>query len=116
MTAIDELRRMLDERGVEHEDIVDATLWKGSEGTAYTAAEVFTLDNMRPSTKKLVIRHVATPAQAIAATLGDADATGARHGVDPDPDRVRELLYSCESREELCARVAALEAVVGRVG
>lgn len=55
-------------------------------------------------------------ADRIDAALGDADATGARHGADPDPDRVRELLYSCESREELCARVAALEAVVGRVG
>ena len=49
---------------------MDATLWKGSDGTAYTAAEVYTRGNMKPSTKKLVIRHMATPEQAIAATLG----------------------------------------------
>lgn len=70
MTTTDELRRLLDERGVEHEDIADATLWKGRDGKAYTASEVYTRGNMKPSTKKLVIRHMETPEQAIAATLG----------------------------------------------
>ena len=111
MTAIDELRRMLDERGVEYKDRdmfgMHVVHWgEPLHGAMFTDGGEWT---------ELVIEN-ASPAQAIAATLGDADATGARHGVDPDPDRVRELLYSCESREELCARVAALEAVVGRVG
>lgn len=81
MTATDELRCLLDERGVWHQDIVDATLWTGSNGNAYTAAEVYTRGNTKPSTKRLVIRHMATPEQAIAATLG----AGTCHITDNGP-------------------------------
>ena len=69
MTATKELRRLLDERGVWHEDIHDATLWVGTDGVNYTAAEIYSRGNMKPSTKRLILWYTATPEQAIAATL-----------------------------------------------
>ena len=69
MTANDELRRLLDELGVEHKDFFDQTWWEDSDGAAYIAVETRPLDNNNPSTK-LMLKRTATPEQAIAATLG----------------------------------------------
>lgn len=64
MTATDELRRLLDERGVEHIDIGGMTEFVGLNGRicrAYTRPEPITVD---------VAVIAAQPEQAIAATLG----------------------------------------------
>ena len=74
MTTTDELRRMLDERGVEwhisNED--GATFWTGQFGIGYYARQNDDGETLRMLGVNL------TPEQAIAATLGDVDATGAR--------------------------------------
>jgi predicted Zn-ribbon and HTH transcriptional regulator len=64
MTATDELRRLLDERGVEHYDGVERTLWgKDASGYRFSADEL-TIGSMS------VHMWCDTPEQAIAATLG----------------------------------------------
>lgn len=74
MTATDVLRRLLDEAGVEHKDFFDQTWWEDSDGAAYIAVETRPLDNNNPSTK-LMLKRTATPAQAIAVTLGSCNCT-----------------------------------------
>ena len=64
MTATDELRRLLDERGVEHYDGTERTLWlKDEHGYRASADEL---------TSGRISLHVwcTTPQQAIDATLG----------------------------------------------
>ena len=73
MSAIEELHRMLDERGVEYEETYGITLWTGADGCAYTAIEMVPL-SMKPS-KKLMVRRILTPEQAIEATLGRGTCT-----------------------------------------
>lgn len=70
MTATDELRRMLDERGVEYEGETDEdgwafTRWHGFDDTGWLAAsdELCGLLDLRG-------RYLFTPEQAIEATLG----------------------------------------------
>ena len=70
MSATDELRRLLDERGVEHDDFHDVTFWNDSDGVSYTAFEIYTRGNKKPSTKRLILRRTVTPEQAVDATLG----------------------------------------------
>ncbi len=70
MNVTDELRRLLDERWVEHDDFLDVTCWNGSDGVSYTASEIYTRGNKKPSTRRLMLRRTVTPEQAIAATLG----------------------------------------------
>lgn len=66
-SATDELRRLLDERGVLHGYVEpDCVWWEGDEGIAYEAIEVYVLDE--PS-GYFAVRDL-TPAQAIDATLG----------------------------------------------
>lgn len=63
-SATDELRRLLDERGVEHFDTVGITEWDGENGRicrAYMRPEPLTVD---------VTMIAMTPAQAVEATLG----------------------------------------------
>ena len=76
MTATDELRRMLDERGVEYRAIGDATFWETYEGAFRYKAESHAekLMVMTCCSQKYTVM---TPAQAIAATLG----TGTCHKV-----------------------------------
>lgn len=69
MTATDELRRMLDECGVEYRAIGDATFWETHGGAFRYKA--------KPHAEKLTVMTccsqkctVMTPAQAIAATVG----------------------------------------------
>lgn len=64
MSATDELRRLLDERGVEHYDGTESTLWlKDEHGYRASADEV---------SNGMMQLHVwcTTPEQAVAATLG----------------------------------------------
>lgn len=64
MTAKDELRSMLDERGVEHTDLGGMTEWTNGCGRicrAYTRNEPLTVD---------VAILAVPPAQAVEATLG----------------------------------------------
>lgn len=66
-SATDELRRLLDERGVLHGYVEpDCVWWEGDEGIAYEAIEVYVLDE--PS-GYFAVRDL-TPQQAIDATLG----------------------------------------------
>lgn len=64
MTATDELRRLLDERGVEHEDDEDVTRFFGPDGFEVVMQEDIDgkLDCLTPI--------YLTPEQAVAATLG----------------------------------------------
>ena len=63
MTATDELRRMLDERGVEHLDGYADTAWD-VDGIRYLANDHLRLEG------RMVLRRTCTPEQAIEATLG----------------------------------------------
>ena len=77
MSATDELRRMLDERGVEHYDRDGHTLWEPINDGWYRYHATESADG----TVNLHM-HVLTPAQAVEATLGrDTDATRERQGV-----------------------------------
>ena len=63
MSATDELRRMLDERGVEYRiDFDGSTEWDAQTGDYSSAVDV--------GDGKLVFTGCLTPLQAIAATLG----------------------------------------------
>ena len=64
MTATDELRRMLDERGVEHEDDEDVTRFFGPDGFEVVMQE--DIDGKLDCLTPLYL----TPEQAIVATLG----------------------------------------------
>lgn len=70
MSATDELRKMLDERGVEWKEYgyENHTWWSGSENIDWHAVN-------RPSVTGLYVKieAVLTPAQAIAATLGSEE-------------------------------------------
>lgn len=75
MSATDELRQMLDERGVE---------WEAPE--SYDGSfehDTIVGDYWFHEYDGKITVHGMTPEQAIAATLGDADATPTRQGVDP---------------------------------
>lgn len=66
MTATDELRRLLDERGIEYyPKSADTTIWTASDGICYVMADADLIDGCL----ELFIRPV-TPAQAVEATLG----------------------------------------------
>lgn len=70
MTATEELRRMLDERGVEWEDMsirpYACTSWRDPDGEPCTALEG--ADDIPNG--KLSVQALLTPEQAIVATLG----------------------------------------------
>ena len=101
MSATDELRRLLDERGVEHEDseLTDHgdrtttyyTEWGGNDDGDGANVYVEYMDGT-------VLRMFdATPAQAIAATLGNDGVGRTNDGVDErdklkaENERLREL-------------------------
>ena len=66
MTATDELRRMLDERGVEWEDFDGEPTWTDDDGRMYYARGEFTFSG---PTDEVTVYHL-TPEQAVEATLG----------------------------------------------
>ena len=64
MTATDELRRLLDERGVAHSDHYFSTTWRDGHGILHLAGE--------PMADGSLVVDMLTPDQAIAATLGNS--------------------------------------------
>ena len=65
-TSTETLRRLLDERGVEHYDRFDVTEWVGSDGEICHTNTIYS-----NGATVFVLRKCTTPEQAIAATLGD---------------------------------------------
>ena len=65
MTVTERLRRMLDERGVVHIDLLDKTTYKPSENATCTATR-----RLGDTLEVSVRIYGATPEQAIEATLG----------------------------------------------
>ena len=61
-SATDELRRLLDERGVAHSDHYLSTTWRDEHGILHLAGE--------PMADGSLVVDMLTPEQAIAATLG----------------------------------------------
>lgn len=93
MTATDELRRLLDERGVEcrQTEWIDGITvkWRGSDGSEYGARNGLSFDG---PTGGLVLYDL-TPEQAVEATLGsDLQAENAK---------LRELVRKVEHYEQL---------------
>ena len=95
MTATDELRRLLDERGVDHESTewIDGVTvsWQDSDGTVFCARESLSLGG---PTGTLDVYRL-TPSQAIDATLG----RGTCHAVFEvdamsEDDRIGEFVCS----------------------
>ncbi len=74
MSAIDELRRLLDERGVKWIEgkAPDTTAW--SDGSHVARADGYE--------GQLLVEMVMTPEQAIAATLGNDGVERTKNGVD----------------------------------
>ena len=69
MSATDELRRLLDERGVEHYDGTECTLWDYEQTSESTGCYRCSADEIRDGFVNVWMHHL-TPKQAIEATLG----------------------------------------------
>ena len=69
MTATDELRRLLDERGVEHYDGTKSTLWGYDSYNEVTGIYRYSADETSEGYMHVRLWH-ATPEQAVEATLG----------------------------------------------
>lgn len=76
MSATDELRRMLDERGVAHSDHYLSTTWRDGHGILHLAGE--------PMADGSLVVDMLTPEQAIAATLGNSRAERTCENIAPD--------------------------------
>ena len=100
MTATDELRRLLDERGVEWQDFDDEPTWMGSDGEMHYARQEFTFNGL---TGNVTVYHL-TPEQAVEATLGRGTCEilgyddGYDEGVDGEMYQYADPRYflSCE--------------------
>ena len=77
MSATDELRRLLDERGVEHYDGTERTLWGHEQTGENTGIYRFAVSEISGGFLQFDMFRI-TPEQAVEATLGDTDATGER--------------------------------------
>lgn len=92
MTATDELRRLLDERGVMHGYVEpDCVWWEGDKGIAYEALEVYVLDE--PS-GYFAVRDL-TPQQAIDATLGRGTCHAEEQYLDSHSDLTVTVCSEC---------------------
>ena len=80
MTATDELRRMLDERGVEWWQKKRHTCWKVGKGQDVEMWRAWEAPDGSITLKVDYIYHL-TPAQAIAATLGNEGVGRSNDGV-----------------------------------
>jgi len=69
MTATERLRAMLDERGVEHFDATECTLWGYEQTSDSTGCYRCAADEVGEGFMTLRMHHI-TPEQAIDATLG----------------------------------------------
>lgn len=97
MTATEELRRLLDERGVEWVDTGDGSTLIPAQTAMNVAWDV----NRWPSGKDMgdclwvQNRHPLTPEQAIAATLGEVRAGSSRFELTAE--QVRKAIYDCSA-------------------
>ena len=69
MTATDELRRLLDERGVEHFDGCESTLWGYEQTSESTGTYRYSADEISGGFVNVWLYRL-TPEQAVEATLG----------------------------------------------
>lgn len=69
MSATDELRRLLDERGVEHFDGTETTLWGYEPTSESTGVYRFAADETSGGRMQVRMFNL-TPEQAVEATLG----------------------------------------------
>ena len=100
MTATEELRCMLDERGVEHYDGTECTLWlKDEQGYRASADEL---------TSGRISLHLwcTTPQQAIDATLGRGEVERLRSVISDSADNAREVVAENVKLRELAAKMA----------
>lgn len=95
MSATDELRRLLDERGIKFkawDGVHPITVWH-DEQFSYEYMERSLLDGAKPYTGEVLdgtgflkaVIHVCTPEQAIAATLGEPEIVRCRDCKHYDP-------------------------------
>lgn len=68
-SATDELRHLLDERGVEHYDGTECTLWDYEQTSESTGCYRCSADEIRDGFVNVWMHHL-TPEQAVEATLG----------------------------------------------
>lgn len=112
MTATDELRRLLDERGVEYEDelVKSSTPYRYGYDETYWGGDSF--GYIEPigappgtigSHPELTI-HNCTPEQAIAATLGCGECTNASYRVDESRFHCSECGFGCWVRNVATGR------------
>ena len=80
MTATDELRRLLDERGVEHYDGTERTLWGYEQTGEGTGVYRFAASEINGGFLQFDMFRI-SPEQAIAATLGNDGVERSRNGV-----------------------------------
>ena len=96
MSATDELRRMLDERGVAHSDHYLSTTWRDGHGILHLAGE--------PMADGSLVVDMLTPEQAIAATLvSDASAVRLAERLRSIADEMRNIGASSMTPHELLA-------------
>jgi len=74
VTATDELRRLLDERGVEHYDGTETTLWGYEPTSESTGAYRIAADEISGGRLQVRMFNV-TPTQAIEAALGSCNCS-----------------------------------------
>lgn len=72
MTATDELRALLDERGVEHYDGTESTLWGYESTTPLSGRYHYAADEISDGYMQVRLFRI-TPAQAVEATLGRSE-------------------------------------------
>jgi len=112
MNETDELRRLLDERGVEHYDGTECTLWGYEDYNEFTGIYRFSADETSDGHMQVRLWYV-TPEQAIAATMGDVPrlpyfwtADGTLHIELPKlPESISVRLPEQRDREVSSARV-----------
>ena len=97
MSATDELRRLLDERGVEHTDLGGMTEWTSAPGRicrAYTRPEPLTVD---------IAMLAVPPEQAVEATLGRGTCRMDREEHESPFDGAPIVTWRCSECEEFLA-------------
>lgn len=91
MTATERVRELLDERGVEHFDGTESTLWGYEDYNEFTGIYRFSADETSDGYMQVRLWRV-TPEQAIAATLGRGMCQQEEHGWSTEGDHARVWL------------------------
>lgn len=109
MSKTDELRALLDERGVAHRDFKNATTWIGVHSETVIAYIV--------KSGELLVKHVLTPEQAIAVTLGSAREAELRDALNEVADKwVKAQVEAGDLARENMLLKAKLEAATSGSG